>query len=210
MISWKLAGVLVLTLSAPLKAEDVPDVETGTPLPATDATYLADQDWGERVGDALGVWVSVDEQMLRLVMDGRVVWSVPCSTAANGTGSRMDSKKTPLGWHVVSKKIGADAPIGQEFRGRARTKKIWKPGDDTKEDMVLTRILILDGLEPGKNKGGKVDTRGRYIYIHGTNDEANIGTPASHGCIRLRNNDVVTAFDRIPEDTPMLISERTK
>lgn len=210
MSLWKMAGVLVLVLCAPGKAEDMPNVQTGTPLSASDSAYLVEQSWDERVGEALGIWVSVDEQLLRLVEDGRVMWTVPCSTAANGTGSWMDSKKTPLGWHVVSEKIGADAPIGQVFKGRARTKEIWKPGDDTKEDMVLTRILVLDGLEPGKNKGGRVDTRMRYIYIHGTNDEANIGSPASHGCVRLRNEDVVTAFDLIPEDTPLFISERTK
>lgn len=191
-------------------AEDVPSVHTPeTLLSEADRAYLADQGWGDRVGNELGVWVSVEEQTFRLVEDGRVLWSVPCSTAANGTGSRMNSKKTPLGWHIISRKIGADAPIGQVFRGRAPTKEVWKPGDDTKEDLVLTRILILDGLEPGKNKGGNVDSRKRYIYIHGTNDEAKIGTPASHGCVRLRNDDVIQAFDRIPESTPMLVSERT-
>jgi hypothetical protein len=191
-------------------AEDVTTVKhTETPLSETDAAYLEKQGWDDRVEDGLGIWVSVEDQTFRLVQNGQVLWSVPCSTAANGTGSQSGSKKTPLGWHVVSRKIGADAPLGQIFRGRAPTKEIWEPGDDTTEDLVLTRILILDGLEPGKNKGGNVDSRKRYIYIHGTNDEAKIGTPASHGCIRLRNEDVVNAFDRIPEETPMLISERT-
>ncbi len=209
MHNWKYVATLVILVCTPVGAEDVPE-KTGTPLSTTDTTYLADQDWDQRVGDKLGIWVSVQDQQFRLVENGYVLWTVPCSTAANGTGSQMGSKKTPLGWHVVSKKVGDNAPVGQVFRGRAPTKEIWKPGKDTKEDLVLTRILILDGLEPGKNKGGKVDSRKRYIYIHGTNDEAKIGTPASHGCIRLRNEDVIAAFDRIPEDTPMLITERTK
>jgi lipoprotein-anchoring transpeptidase ErfK/SrfK len=72
----------------------------------------------------------------------------------------------------------------------------------------LTRILVLDGLEPGKNKGGKVDSRARYIYVHGTNDEARIGMPASHGCVRLRNADVLEAFDLVQENALLLITER--
>ncbi len=205
----KYAGFLSLAISMAVVAEDVPP-DTGTPLSDSDAAYLAEHEWDERAGGKLGIWVSVEDQQFRLVQDGKVLWSVPCSTAANGTGSQMGSKQTPLGWHVVSRKVGDDAPSGQVFRGRAPTKEVWKPGEDTKEDLVLTRILILDGLEPGKNKGGKVDSRQRYIYIHGTNDEAKIGTPASHGCIRLRNEDVITAFDRIPENTPLLITERTE
>ncbi len=203
------AGLLAFALNAPAGAEDMPEVETRTPLIAADATFLAEQGWGERVGEKLGIWVSVEEQLFRLVENGEVRWEVPCSTAENGTGSQMGSKKTPLGWHVVSQKIGEDAPVGQVFRGRAPTKEIWKPGQDTKEDLVLTRILILDGLEPGKNKGGKVDSLKRYIYVHGTNDESRIGTPASHGCVRLRNQDVLSAFERIAVDTPLLITERT-
>jgi L,D-transpeptidase YbiS len=191
-----------------LVAADVSVVNKEPALAPEDAAFLEEQGWAERVGGGLGIWVSVDEQRFRLVEDGKVVWSVPCSTAANGTGSQMGSEKTPLGWHVVSRKIGDGAPVGQVFRGRAPTKEIWKPGDEVSEDLVLTRILILDGLEPGKNKGGNVDSRARYIYVHGTNDEERIGEPASHGCVRLRNADVVTAFERIPEGTALLITER--
>jgi len=208
MNSWQLTGMLVLALCTAARADDVPEAESSTPLNTNDLTYLEEQGWNERVGTALAIWVSVDEQLFRLVKNGDVLWSAPCSTAANGTGSQMDSEQTPLGWHVISRKIGEDAPIGQVFRSRGPTKEIWEHGDDTEKDLVLTRILILDGLEPGKNKGGEVDSRKRYIYVHGTNDEARIGTPVSHGCIRLRNEDVITAFDRIPKDTPLLISER--
>jgi len=210
MSFWKWVGILALAVSAHAEAEDVPEITTVKPLPPVDATYLAEQGWDERVGAKLGVWVSVEDQQFYLIENGHILWTVPCSTAANGTGSKMNSKKTPLGWHLVSRKIGNDAPVGQVFRSRAPTKEIWKLGEDTKEDLVLTRILILDGLEPGKNKGGNVDSRKRYIYVHGTNDEARIGTPASHGCVRLRNEDIITAFERIPENTPLLISERSE
>jgi hypothetical protein len=208
MNSWKLACLLIIPLCMAASAEELPNAEITTPLTAADLEYLDQQGWDEHVETAIGIWVSVDDQLFRIVENGRVIWAVPCSTAANGTGSQNGSEQTPLGWHVVSRKIGTDAPIGQVFRSRGPTKEIWKPGDDTKKDLVLTRILILDGLEPGKNKGGDVDSRDRYIYVHGTNDEANIGTPASHGCVRLRNEDIIAAFDLIPEDTPLLITEK--
>lgn len=151
--------------------------------------------------------MSVDEQVLRVIHGDEIVWQAPCATAANGTGSKMDSYKTPLGWHSVKRKIGQDAPIGQVFRSAQATKEIWKPGHPSKEDLVLTRILWLTGEEPGKNLGGDVDSYSRYIYIHGTNEEEKIGTPSSHGCIRLKNVDVVKVFDLIAEGTPVLITE---
>jgi hypothetical protein len=145
--------------------------------------------------------------VLRIVRGNEILWQAQCATAAAGTGSQANSYKTPLGWHSVKKKVGADAQLGQVFRNAQPTKEVWKPGQETKEDLVLTRILWLTGVEPGKNLGGNVDSYSRYIYIHGTNEEEKIGTPSSHGCIRLRNTDVVEAFDRIPEGTPVLITE---
>lgn len=175
--------------------------------------YLDTFGWEKRVGAGLGVWVSVDEQRLRLIEGGEIVWDVPCATASAGTGSVSGSLQTPLGWHRVDSKFGDGAPWGQVFRSRVATKEIWKPGQDTKEDLVLTRVLWLDGLEPGKNQGKTgdgvlVDSKERCIYIHGTNGEDKIGTPSSHGCIRLLNDDVLLAFERIPLDTPVLITER--
>lgn len=166
--------------------------------------------WDRWVGGGTGVWVSVDEQVLRIVRDGKVVWQVPCATAAKGTGSKMNSYQTPLGWHSVKKKVGDGAPSGQVFRGAQATKEIWKPGQETKEDLVLTRILWLTGEEPGKNLGGDVDSYSRYIYIHGTNEEEKIGTPSSHGCVRLKNADVIKAYELIPEGTPVLITEQAE
>lgn len=168
---------------------------------------LNDQKWEAWVGSGTAVWVCVDEQMFRIVRNGQIVWQAQCATAASGTGSQMNSYKTPLGWHSVKAKVGGGAPLGQVFRSAKATKEIWKPGQTTKEDLVLTRILWLTGEEPGKNLGGSVDSYSRYIYIHGTNEEEKIGTPSSHGCVRLRNTDVVQAFDLIPEGTRVLITE---
>lgn len=183
------------------------------PLPPEDAAYLESHGWGARVGDGLGVWICVDDQMMRLVSRGTVLWRARVGTAANGTGFVSGSLQTPLGWHKVNGKFGDTAPWGQVFRSRAPSREIWKPGDDVEEDLVLTRVLWLDGLEPGRNKGkdaaGRlVDSRERCIYIHGTNGEAIIGTPSSHGCIRMLNDDVIAAYARIPDGTPVLITER--
>ena len=170
-------------------------------------SVLESAGWTGRVGDGLGVWVSVAEQKLRLVQSGRVVWQVPCATSSKGVGSEMDSEKTPLGWHSVALKVGEGAPWGQVFRVRRATEEVWKPGQETDEDLVLTRVLVLTGEEEGKNKGGNVDSRARNIYIHGTNAEEKVGTPSSHGCVRLKNDDVIGAFERIPVGTPVLITD---
>lgn len=167
--------------------------------------------WGERVGDGLGVWIDVDAQTLYLIEGGIPVWQARCATGANGVGAAMGSLKTPLGWHRVSGKLGEGAPWGQVFRSREATQEIWKRGSDVSEDLVLTRVLLLEGEEPGVNQGKNaegvtVDSKERCIYIHGTNGEGRIGTPSSHGCIRLLNDDVIEAFERIPDGTPVLIS----
>ena len=175
----------------------------------TDAhrAFLEQQGWSERVGDGPGVWVSVPDQTFRVIRGGELVWQAACSTAAAGVGAQMNSFKTPLGWHSVAEKIGEGAQWGQVFREKRATKEIWRPGDPTREDLVLTRVLPLAGEEPGKNQGGCVDSYARRIYIHGTNDEAAIGTPASHGCIRLTNDDVIAAYELLRVETPVLISE---
>jgi len=177
------------------------------PLTVQDHTILDAHDWVDQVGAERAVWVCVDTQVFRIIENGEVIWQAPCSTAANGTGSQSGSYKTPLGWHRVAEKYGSNAAWGQEFVARQPTRRVWQPGDDTKKDMVLTRILWLDGLEPGKNKGGEVDSYHRYIYIHGTNGEDDIGTPASMGCVRLLNDDVIEAYDLLPVNTRVLITE---
>jgi lipoprotein-anchoring transpeptidase ErfK/SrfK len=142
--------------------------------------------------------VSVSAQRLDIVADdGSVSRSFPVSTAKKGTGSEPNSHKTPLGWHRVCQKIGDHAESGTQFVGRKPNGRVWKSSDPVEEkNLVLTRILWLDG-EEAHNKTSK----DRYIYIHGTNREDLIGTPASAGCVCLRNADVIELYDLIPLGT---------
>ncbi len=181
-------------------------------LPPEALETLIAHGWMDRVLSGLGVWVCVDTQMLYVLEGLEPIWQARIATATAGTGAIANSYQTPLGWHNVSEKFGDDAPWGQVFRARGATREIWQPGDDTEEDLVLTRILWLDGEEPGKNQGYNeagqlVDSKRRYIYIHGTNGEAEIGTPSSHGCIRMYNDDVIEIYDMLPLGTPVLITE---
>jgi len=166
--------------------------------------------WTEKVGKGRGVLISVTEQRLYLIEDGKPVWQAACSTAAKGIGAEVNSEQTPPGWHRICEKIGERAPWGTIFRSRINTGRCWKPGDRTTEDLVLTRILWLEGLEEGINtgrneKGISVDSKTRSIYIHGTNDEDRIGTPTSHGCVRMLNDDVITLYDRCETGDPVYI-----
>lgn len=132
--------------------------------------------------------VTVARQTLR-VMDGRkVIVSFPVSTSQFGLGSEEGSLKTPTGRFRIAQKIGDDAAPWTIFRSRRNTGRIASAGGS--EDLVLTRILTLDGLEPGN-----ANTLGRYIYIHGTNQEDLIGSPASHGCVRMRNADMIALHE---------------
>lgn len=131
--------------------------------------------------------------------------SYDISTALNGIGSKENSGKTPPGLHRIKAKIGDGAPPGQIFRSRKDTGEKWV-GEETEDDLILTRILRLEGLEEGVNKGSDVDSFNRYIYFHGTNREDRIGTPASHGCIRMKNSDIIDLYDRVKEGTVVFIS----
>lgn len=167
-------------------------------------TAMKRANWSDRVGQGRGILVLIPEQRLYVIQDGVPVWQAACSTALNGVGAEINSEKTPPGWHRICEKIGADAPWGAIFRSRVYTGRCWRPGEKTKEDLVLSRILWLEGLEEGVNagknsKGISVDSRERAIYIHGTNDEEKIGSPSSHGCVRMLNDDVITLFDRWSE-----------
>ena len=146
-----------------------------------------------------------------LVEQGQPVGGWVISTAANGTGSEKGSDKTPLGLHKISEKIGDGAPLGAIFKARQNTGKqveiLTAPGADSKDDYVTSRIMWLEGLEPGVNKGGDVDSKERYIYIHGTGEEGKLGTPASHGCIRMKNADVINLFNRVDENTLVYITQ---
>lgn len=117
------------------------------------------------------------------------------STAANGLGSRLDSNKTPIGIHRIKQKIGGEQPSGMIFEARKPTGRFCKNTDNREKDEITSRIMWLDGLEPGFNKDAVYDSFSRYIYIHGTSDEKRIGKPVSHGCIRMTNMDVIELFD---------------
>ncbi|MEW6591618.1 MAG: L,D-transpeptidase [Pseudomonadota bacterium] len=133
----------------------------------------------------------------------------PVSTATNGPGEQSGSYCTPRGRHRIAEKIGAGAPMYAAFKARELTGEIWTPALDAENpgrDWILTRILWLEGMERGRNQGGPVDTHDRYIYIHGTHEEHKLGTPASHGCIRMRNADVIDLFNLVEVGTEVRIS----
>jgi len=141
--------------------------------------------------------ISIRDQMLYHHRKTGVIYAYPVSTAANGVGNRQGSFQTPPGRHRIAEKIGECLPLFTAFRAR-RPFCIYNPEtDDPDRDWILTRILWLEGCETGKNKRGAVDTHARYIYIHGTHAEEKIGTPASHGCIRMRNEDMLELFEHV-------------
>lgn len=153
--------------------------------------------------------VSIPEQRLWLLDDaGALLRVYPVSTALNGAGEDAGSGCTPRGRHVVRARIGADAPPNTVFVGRRPTGELWTPelaAANPGRDWILTRILWLSGCEPGINRLGNVDSMRRYIYIHGTPDSEPMGTPRSHGCIRMRNADLIALFDLVPPATTVLI-----
>jgi len=147
---------------------------------------------------SLRLEVSIDDQELRLIHNGEVERRMPVSTAAKGAGCRDGSHRTPTGRFRIAEKIGAGADPDTAFRGR-RPEARWNGGEET-SDLILSRILWLDGLEPHN-----ANTRDRYIYLHGTNHESRLGSPASIGCVRLSRADIVELFDRVEVDTPVEI-----
>jgi lipoprotein-anchoring transpeptidase ErfK/SrfK len=155
--------------------------------------------------------ISIAQQLLTLFDEaGRVLGSYPVSTASRGAGELRGSYCTPRGKHIVRARIGAGQPENTVFVGRRPSGEIYSPELGAvfpERDWILSRILWLSGCEPERNRLGCVDTMRRYIYIHGSPDTAPIGTPGSHGCIRMRNADILELFDRIPVSTPVEISE---
>ena len=154
--------------------------------------------------------VSIDEQRLQLLAAGEVKMDVAVATAANGPGEIMHSECTPRGWHRIRAKIGAGAPENTVFTGRRPTGEIYSPAlrqEHPGRDWMLTRILWLCGLEPGKNRFGERDSMRRYIYIHGCPETDKMGVPSSHGCVKMRNADVIRLFDSVPVGLRVLIQE---
>lgn len=144
--------------------------------------------------------ISISEQRCFLFDEQQLVFEAAVSTAKNGIGSEKNSGCTPLGWHVIRACIGDGQPVNSVFVGRRPTGEIFSQPLAEKypeRDWILTRILWLSGLELGKNRLGNVDTMQRYIYIHGCPDSEPMGVPLSHGCIRMRNDALVTLFDKV-------------
>lgn len=150
--------------------------------------------------------IDVAGQTLRLIDGGRLTASWPVSTAANGLGEQMGSECTPRGAHRVRLKIGRNCPLGTVFVGRRATGERYSPllaARFPERDWILTRILWLTGCERGRNRGGACDTLRRFIYIHGCPDSEPVGTPGSHGCVRMRNTDIVGLFDLVENGCPV-------
>lgn len=153
--------------------------------------------------------VSIDQQKLWFFA-GETAHEFRVSTARAGVGSVQDSHRTPLGLHRVAEKIGADAPAGMVFKARQPTGRIWTEGPALEDNLITSRILWLEGLEPGLNAGRNeagevVDTKARFVYIHGTNQWAKLGTPNSHGCVLLADADIIRLFDLAPLGTPVYL-----
>jgi UDP-N-acetylmuramate--alanine ligase len=148
--------------------------------------------------------VDVDHQHYTLIENGRVVAGAPVSTATAGVGGESGSLRTPPGWHRIHARIGAEAAPGTVFESREPTGEQWR-GERRADDLILTRILTLEGLEPEVNRGPGVDSLERYIYLHGTNHEDSLGRPGSHGCVRLSNAEIVALFNRVREGDAVVI-----
>lgn len=151
------------------------------------------------------IHVDVARQVVEVREGGRLVWTAPVSTSQFGLGEVPDSYKTPRGRHRVAEKFGEGEPLGRVFKGRRPQEQLWSSdpcggAEEAGQDLILTRILWLAGEEE-ENRS----TQGRYVYFHGTNQEHLIGRPASHGCIRLKNEDMVKLFELAEIGTPVWI-----
>jgi lipoprotein-anchoring transpeptidase ErfK/SrfK len=152
--------------------------------------------------------VSISEQTLILYDNHKVIARYSISSGKAGAGNQKSSGKTPLGKHRIRAKIGTGLPINSVLVGRRATGEIYSQelaDENPNRDWVLSRILWLSGTEKGFNRLGQVDSMQRYIYIHGTPDSEPMGVAASHGCIRMRNSDLLELFDRVEAYTEVEI-----
>ena len=154
------------------------------------------------------IFVSIKKQRIYHIKNDTIIKEYIISSSAYGVGSEAGSNKTPLGLHKIRQKYGEETPIngrmvGRVFYGKIAT--IYKDNTKSKKDDVTTRILWLEGLEQGKNKGEGIDSFKRYIYIHGTSEEGHLGTPSSHGCIRMKNKEVIDLYNKVAIGTLVLI-----
>ncbi len=155
--------------------------------------------------------VNVAEQQLSLYdSDDQLLQQYSVSTSKYGTGNQNGSEQTPLGLHRIKDKLGGAMPVNEVFIGRVphgNLDECKERGVELPDDVIMSRILWLEGMEPGRNQGGYVDTYQRYIYIHGTNHEDKIGAPSSIGCIRMRNEDIVNLYRLVEVGSEVLIEE---
>lgn len=145
------------------------------------------------------LWVNLQAQKMYRIQNNEITATYIISGAKAGAGCKAGSNQTPTGLHTVAEKYGEDVPIGGILKSRKYTGEvatIYSDETDVVSDYVTTRILWLKGLEEGINKGGKVDSYNRYIYIHGTPEEGLLGKPASHGCIRMQNREVIELYNQ--------------
>ena len=152
--------------------------------------------------------VDIKQQLLCLYEGANIIKTYPICSAKNGLGEQFGSECTPRGQHVIRAKIGGGAALGSVFVGRRLTGEIYQPElakQQANRDWILSRILWLSGLEKGFNRSGSVDTMRRYIYIHGAPDELLLPQPASHGCIRMFNQDIIELYTRVPVGTTVSI-----
>lgn len=155
-----------------------------------------------------GVVISISQQRLLVLESGIPTHSYIISSSRYGAGSEEGSYKTPVGLHRIKKKIGDDAEPGTIFKSRVNTQQLAEIIHEpvvTNDDFVTSRIMWLDGQEEGLNKGLGIDSFDRYIYIHGTHEEGLLGQPASKGCIRMFNADVIELYQLLPVGTPVVI-----
>lgn len=156
------------------------------------------------------VHISISRQTLTCFENDKQVDSFSISSALNGIGQQSGSGQTPLGEHYIRAKIGDGQPSCSVFVGRRPTGEIYSSKlacEFPNRDWILTRILWLCGTQPGKNRLGSVDSMQRYIYIHGTPDTEPMGVAKSHGCIRMRNVDVLKLYDWVPKSCPVMIEK---
>lgn len=155
------------------------------------------------------IHINIAKQQLFLTENDQILETFPISTAKNGIGQKEGSYQTPLGLHQIYAKIGPGCPENSVFVGRQWTGEQYSQAlheQYPERDWILTRILWLNGLEYGHNRGGECDTCRRYIYIHGTPDGTAMGVPGSRGCIRMRNADIIRLFDAVSIGTHVLIT----
>ena len=151
------------------------------------------------------IFVNSSNQTLYLFKNNSHIFESKVSTSIHGMGCKMNSFKTPTGLHKVSSMIGRGLPAGTLFKNRRPTEKVVKKIPMDNSDYITSRILRLNGLEEGKNKGGDVDSYNRYIYIHGTPHCNKLGSKQSQGCIRMSDSDVIKLFDLVDQKTLVLI-----